>query len=369
MIDKEGMELLGLEHPAMVRRLANLLVARRLATGERRVFLARSTHGRWSRQNLIDIEAGRVHLEPAAMVEVAHLYGADLSVILPRRLPLLVDVDSLQTGGVTTFYRPGDRQSLLTGYLSLIRQLRQNPISPTIELRRDDIEAIAAFVAEPPARVVDDLAVLLGANQRQRKALAALLTTGVGVVTLSALSISAAHLAAGRGEEAAAMPFKRSHDLRPDGDSSLADTERIDTGPGVDRVDGGGDQEPTDPGVGGAEVGSPMIVMNHPTISITVRADDGDISRRRTPDAGFVAASRPAWVFAPPSPVPEPWTDAELIRAANAAVKAPVGDASSPTDTDGDDSVWSIDSFDEPTLWAPPQAADRVEVGAPPIPV
>ncbi len=358
MVDKEGIELLGLEHPAMIRRLANLLVARRMATGERRVFLARSSRGRWSRQNLIDIEGGRLHLEPAAMVEIAHLYGADLSLILPRRLPLLVEADSVQTGGVTTFYRPGDRQSLLTGYLSLVRQLRQNPISPTIELRRDDIEAIAAYVGEPAATVVDNLAVMLGANQRQRKALAAMLTTGVGVVTLSALSISAAHLAAGRGEEAAAMPFKRSQDLPMDGDVSAFDAVR------TDRVDLAPDGHAADLATAGPAHENPIIVMTDPAISITVRTDDADASRRRVPDAGFVAVLRPA--FAPPSPVPAIWADPVLSSVA----MAPVESSSDAGSVDGyrDDSVWSIDSFEDLTTWGAPDAGTRVVVGVPPVP-
>ena len=361
MVNKEGIELLGLEHPAMVRRLANLLVGRRLATGQRRVFLARSSRGRWSRQNLIDVEAGRVHLEPAAMVEIAHLYGADLSLILPRRLPLLVDADSLQTGGVTVFYRPGDRPSLFTGYLALICQLRQNPISPTIELRRDDIEAIAAFVGDASTKVVDDLAVMLGANQRQRNALAAILTTGVGVVTLSVLAISTAHLAAGRGEETAAMPFKRSQDLPTDGDLSALDEVRSHA------VDVPPDGRPAEPAEADPVGGNPIIVMTGPAISITARTAEGDSARRRIPDAGFVEASRPAAAFPPPVPVPEMWSKPELIGAASAVEAAPVDPGS--IDPDGDESVWSINSFDEPTTWAPPDALARVEVGIPPIPL
>ncbi len=340
-----GIELLGLEHPAMARRLANLLIARRTQTGQRRVFLARASRGRWTRQNLIDIEAGRVALDPSAIVEIAHLYGANLGLILPRRLPLTIDADSLGTAGVTTFYRPGDRASLLSGYLMLVRKLRQNPMSPTLELRRSDIEVIACHLGDSPAAVVDELGLMLGANPRQRKALAALLTTGVGVVTLSVLSIATARTAAGRGEEATVMSFRRTPEMSDEVDDDLDATAVSATS-------------------------SPIIVLTAPSVTVAQR-ETGDGGPPRLADAGHVAPADRR--MAPPSPLPafDGWDESKSGGSVALAVKsAPAATVEMASDDEFDASVWSIESFEDSMLpWGPPVAADRVEVGTPPVPM
>ncbi len=331
-----GIEVLGLAHPAMTRRLANLLMARRAETGQRLYFLARASGGRWSRTELVEIEAGRRSLDPQAMVDVAELYGADLSLILPRRLPLTVTGDSLSTGGVTTFYRCGDRESLLWGYLSLVRQLRQSSTSPILELRRSDIEALATFLHDSPAAVVDQLARMVGANRRQRNALAALLTTGVGVLTVGVMSLSSPTTVGGRGREAAARTVKSS----PGPGSMVRPVEA------ASATDG------------------PIIMMSAPSVSIAARAAMNNAAPRRLADAGRITTTprRPAAVDAAAldGPASELWRDEALVNAAlEELARMPVSwtMASGPPESDP---VWRISVLAGAARLGAPSAAQGV---------
>lgn len=183
---------LDLEHPDIPARLANLLIARREATGRRRLLMARASGGRWTRQDLVDVEARRLPLTAEQIVDLAEMYGADLSVILPARLDLAVGPDSISTGGVEVFFTPGDRHSMLTAYLALLRRLRACGPAARVELRRRDVEVLANALGEALDTVLGDLAVLVHPRAEDQRNVFVTSTTGVAVISLCVTSDVAA---------------------------------------------------------------------------------------------------------------------------------------------------------------------------------
>ena len=167
------------------RRLANLLEATRRERGLSIRHIARDSNGRYRRKDLRRFEAGTMPLTEELVEDVTDCYQADLDSILPSRLPVVVGHGVLSAGGVRTSFTPADSTSLLTAYLRLIRQLRHQKKAPTVDLRRDDIEALAAHLLETGETVVERLAALMGATRTQRTAMATLFASGAIVIGLS----------------------------------------------------------------------------------------------------------------------------------------------------------------------------------------
>lgn len=167
-------------------RLASLLVEQRRRSGRSRRSLAKASGGTFTAAHLKDLERGRLILTETIAGDVALLYGADLGSILPARLPLEIQpFGVISTGGAATSFTPGDRSSLLTSYLRLIRQLRGEHRPPAIVLRRSDIEVLAAFLDEPAEDVIDHLGGLMGATKVQRRAMAGMFVAGATVIGLA----------------------------------------------------------------------------------------------------------------------------------------------------------------------------------------
>ena len=95
-----------------------------------------------------------------------------------QRTPLVISAGNLVAGPVNASFREGDSESLLHSYLVLVRQLRDQPRTPTITLRSADITAIAGHLGASEDRVLDDLLDRMGATRAQRKALAAMFAVG-----------------------------------------------------------------------------------------------------------------------------------------------------------------------------------------------
>lgn len=180
----QGSDQVDIGSVAFARRMANLLLATRR---ERRVSigrLARRSGGRFSKRDLRAWEAGERRLDAPTVSQLTGLYGCDVSQILPSRLPIAVEFGRISAGGVSAPFEPLSSTSLLEAYLRLVRSLRRQKSSPTVELRRDDIEVLAAYLQEKGEVVVERLGALMGATRSQRTAMAGLFATGAVVIGL-----------------------------------------------------------------------------------------------------------------------------------------------------------------------------------------
>lgn len=175
--------LVDLGSDVFARRFANLLVATRATRGCSLRSLARAD-GELAVATLKAAEAGNAPLDEALVSRLAGLYGCDLGLILPSRLPVSIRAGIISAGGVAAIFDPNDSTSLLTSYLQLVRQLRRQRKAPAVTLRRDDVEVLAGFLQQSAESVVDRLAVLAGAARPQRLAMAALFASGAAVIGL-----------------------------------------------------------------------------------------------------------------------------------------------------------------------------------------
>lgn len=171
----------------VARRLAVLLAERRRQSGMSLRAVARASGGTFSARRLKMIESARIPLTRAQADEVARLYGIDLAVVTPDRLPLEIDPRGvISTGGSAISFDPDDIESLLTNYLRLVRSMRGQDRPQAIELRRNDVEVLALYLEQPGELVVERLAALMGATQLQRRVLAGMFVAGAMVIGLSA---------------------------------------------------------------------------------------------------------------------------------------------------------------------------------------
>ena len=132
------------------------------------------------------IERGDFPLEPILVGELAGRYGAELSDLFPAREPVLVmATGTIAAGGMDESFIPGDVESLLKSYLTLIRRLRGANADEAIVLRREDLIDIADQLQRPRPEIVDRVAVLLGATGAQRRAMVDLYLSGASVVGLA----------------------------------------------------------------------------------------------------------------------------------------------------------------------------------------
>jgi hypothetical protein len=169
---------------AFARRLGNLLIATRERRDVSPRQLVRASCGRFSRFDLKALEAGTLELDDEIIDAAVGLYQADISAIMPLRLPVVVSRGLLTAGGVSTAFAPDDSLSLLRSYLLLVRSMRRQKSAPAVDLRREDVESIAAYLGESGESVVMRLGALMGATRAQRSAMASLFASGAVVIGL-----------------------------------------------------------------------------------------------------------------------------------------------------------------------------------------
>ncbi|HRE02243.1 MAG TPA: hypothetical protein PLV68_13150, partial [Ilumatobacteraceae bacterium] len=103
----------------------------------------------------------------------------------PARAVVAVRPGALVVGGAVQPFVAGDATSMLRNYLTLVRSMRNQKRAAEIDLRRDDIQVLAAATGQAPEAVLDRLATLMGATRTQRTALLAVFATGALVLTLA----------------------------------------------------------------------------------------------------------------------------------------------------------------------------------------
>ena len=190
----------------IARRIAVMLAERRRRSGASVRAVARSSGGRFSAKQLRAIEAGRVAIDPETAHELAELYGIDVTIAAPDRMPIEIDPRGvLSTGGSAISFDPRNVDSLLENYLRLVRALRGEERPQAIELRRNDVEVLSQYLELPGEAIVERLAALMGATQLQRRVLAGMFVAGAMVIGL--LALAAANLQAAEEAEDADDAF------------------------------------------------------------------------------------------------------------------------------------------------------------------
>lgn len=180
----EEQPIITISDAAFPRRFANLLVDTRrrrdLSVGD----IVRLSEQRLSRAQVKAIEEATLPLTEEIVETACQVYGADLAVILPHRLPVVVDAGILTTGGVVRDFDPADPDSLLTAYLSMVRELRHQEKAPVVDLRRSDLDVLADYLQQPGEHVLDRLMTLMGATRARRISVAVLFASGAAVIGL-----------------------------------------------------------------------------------------------------------------------------------------------------------------------------------------
>jgi len=191
-------ETIDIKSDAFARRLANLLRDRRETSGATVRELAKASDRAFNPKFLRAVEDVRAELDEQTVCELAALYGAELADILPSRLPLRIETAGssttggvISTSGISAEFDPRSRDSLLTSYLFLVRQLRAQEREPIIDLRREDVEVIAEYLHEPGPTVLERLSTLMGATQLQRRAMAGMFIAGAIVIGLAGSGVAA----------------------------------------------------------------------------------------------------------------------------------------------------------------------------------
>ncbi|MEI8240477.1 MAG: hypothetical protein WCI22_13775 [Actinomycetota bacterium] len=134
---------------AFAKRLANLLTDTRTRQGVSLRKMARREDRPFAVGDLKRFEAATMPLDHDIVERVTELYEADLGLILPARLPIVVMAGVVSAGGVRAAFTPHDATSLLEAYLKLVRQLRREHKTMMLELRRHDIDALASYLRQP----------------------------------------------------------------------------------------------------------------------------------------------------------------------------------------------------------------------------
>ena len=129
-------------------RLGQLLAEARLARGADLQDLA--TRSNFTVGELSDLEAGHRLLDDDLIGRVTTLYEIDCGLIVPQRSELVIDLDD-QLLTVASEALPLDSKSrdhVLERYLSLVYLLRNNPPGSQVTLRDQDLNVLAASLAE-----------------------------------------------------------------------------------------------------------------------------------------------------------------------------------------------------------------------------
>ncbi len=180
-------------------RLGVLLAATRRARGLSLSTLSRRST--LSRHELKAAEHGALPLGEDLVRELAAVYQADLDGLVSGRRAVDVDITGvISVGPSCTRFDPIDDVSLLTAYLRLVREVRRQQHDPVVALRRDDVEALAAFLCLPGEEVVEQLCALMGVTQQHRRTMIAMFVAGAAVIGLvggASLSASASPSRAG----------------------------------------------------------------------------------------------------------------------------------------------------------------------------
>jgi hypothetical protein len=183
--------LLDPTDPAVAARLARLLANHRKQRGWSLRHMSKLSNGAWSVRDLRAAEDGRSSLDQGNFADLAALYEVDVTPVLPQRTPLMIDKGLVYIGGMASTFSIGDTDSLLKSYLLLVRRMRGQKRVAVVDLRRADVEVLAAHLQLDGEIVAARLGELMGVTAAQRTSMTLMFTTGTAVIVLtSALGIA-----------------------------------------------------------------------------------------------------------------------------------------------------------------------------------
>lgn len=202
-------ESIDLSGRVFAARLAELLADERRRRGLSQRAMAHRSGGTFSRRQVRAVERSMLPLDETIVASLAELYGVDVSRIDGARLDVFIaPYGVISAGGSSTSFTPNDATSLLTNYLHLVRRLRGEERSASIDLRRQDISRIADHLGQPGEAIVERLGELMGATQAQRRELVGMFAAGalvVGLATAAVIPGGAAPNATGTNRVAATV--------------------------------------------------------------------------------------------------------------------------------------------------------------------
>ncbi|MCU1399315.1 MAG: hypothetical protein JWN62_2424 [Acidimicrobiales bacterium] len=331
---------IDIESDVFALRLANLLRATRTTSGRSYRGLARASEGRFTREQLRELEEGTAAVDEEIVELVSALYGADLGTILPNRLPVSITNGVISAGGVRASFVATNATSLLTAYLRLIRSMRRQKKAPMIALRREDVEALAEYLEEPGESIVDRLTALMGATLTQRTAMATMFATGAIVIGLAGST-------AARAPDPTGAPVaggNRTVELVVD-DTSTTIEQTVSTEP---TADASSSTTVVDPSGQDSPAADPHVVVQDTETTVaasgtapgTTRATDASGTETNQPATNGRSATTPSSADPtapdPATPTTTPTTVAPVAGVATDT--APVADAGVPPTTD--DLTW-----------------------------
>ncbi len=255
--DVGGYDEIDITSAGFARRFGAVLTSHRTRTRLYLWRLARHSAGQLTVDDLTAIEAGEVPLDRELVDLLSRLYGVDLETLLPPRVRLAVSpLGVVSANGVEISFDPADDDAMLAAYLQLVRTMRDQLDRKVIELRREDVDVLADHVMQPGSWIVGELARLMGANERERRAMEAMFIAGANVISVSTpkerTPVPATKLGSGQGNRSNGHPTRYHVEIpeRRRGDGTvtvLADWRHAEPARGPhpvqptdDPVDGGG---------------------------------------------------------------------------------------------------------------------------------
>lgn len=182
----DGYDHIDITSAMFARRFASLLCGHRVRNKQYLWRLSRHSDGRFSVEDLQSIESGTWPLDDDSVDAITTLYGATFDELLPPRVSLQVSpLGTIAANGVEVAFDPDDDQSMLVAYLQMVRTVRDQLDRTVIELRREDVEVLSDHLDQPGSYVVTALATLMGANERERRAMATMFIAGASVISVS----------------------------------------------------------------------------------------------------------------------------------------------------------------------------------------
>lgn len=181
-----GYDDIDISSASFARRLGALLASHRQRSKQYLWRLSRRSQGALSVDDLTAIEAGDVPIDEDLLDTLTELYGVRLDALLPPRVRLAVSpLGTISANGVDISFDPSNDDSMLEAYLQLVRTLRDQLDRKVIELRREDMDVLADHLMLPGSWIVTELARLMGANERERRAMEAMFIAGASVISVS----------------------------------------------------------------------------------------------------------------------------------------------------------------------------------------
>lgn len=137
-----------IESAVPANRLGQLLVEARLREGTDLEILAQKSA--FTVGDLRDLEAGHRLLDDQLVEQVTGLYEIDCGPIVPQRNKLTIDLDDhlLTAAAEAVPLESSDRDHVLERYLALVYLLRNNTPGAQVTLRDEDLDILAASLAE-----------------------------------------------------------------------------------------------------------------------------------------------------------------------------------------------------------------------------